>query len=134
MISTSDEDDIKEAENEQYKMEFKAEYDGFVKHEQCLETNTTKAYALLWEQCANGMQYKIESRSEFEKTFKRNPIESLKAIKGHALVFQEHLHEISILLDAMRVLFNLKQNSNESLQVYTKEQPKPTIKFMHLKQ
>ena len=40
-------------------MEFKAEYDGYMKRKQCLETNTTKAYALLWEQCAKGMQNKI---------------------------------------------------------------------------
>ena len=47
-ISTSD-DDIKEAENEQYKMEFKAEYDGFMKRKQSLETNTTNVYELLWK-------------------------------------------------------------------------------------
>jgi hypothetical protein len=101
-------------------MEFKAEYDGYMKRKQCLETNSTKAYALLWEQCAKGMQGKIESRSEFEKLIKDNPIELKKAIKEHALNFQEHRYEMSVLLDSLRSVINLKQKENESLQEYTK--------------
>ena len=119
-ISSNKDDDIREAENDQNKMEFKAEYDGYMKRKQCLETNTTKAYVLLWEQCAKGMQNKIESRTEYETTIKGNPIELLKSIKEHALNFQEHRYEMSILLDSMRTLLNLKQNTNESLQEYTK--------------
>jgi hypothetical protein len=34
-----------------YDMEFKAEYDAFMNWKQFYEANTTKAYALLWEQC-----------------------------------------------------------------------------------
>lgn len=113
-------DEVRDNENEQYKIEFKAEFDGFMKRKQSLETNTTKAYALLWEQCAKGMQHKVESRSEYDKLIKSNPIELLKAIKEHALNFQEHRYEMSILLDALRAVINLKQNNNETLQEYTK--------------
>jgi hypothetical protein len=35
----------------QYDMKFKAEYDAFMKQKQFYKANTTKAYALLWEQC-----------------------------------------------------------------------------------
>ena len=51
---------IKKAEYEQYKMENKAEYDKFMKHNQCLETNTTstKAYAQLWENCFSNIDSK----------------------------------------------------------------------------
>jgi hypothetical protein len=48
--STSANDVIKATEDEQYKMEFKAEYDAFLLRKQALEANMSKAYALLWEQ------------------------------------------------------------------------------------
>ena len=118
--SKKKDDDAKEAENDQFKIEFKAEYDGFMKRKQCLETNMTKAYALLWEQCAKGMQNKIESRKEYATTVKGNPIELLKAIKQHALNYNENRYAMSIILDSMRALFNLKQKDGESLQDYTK--------------
>jgi hypothetical protein len=66
------------------------------------------------------MQNKIESRKDFEKTIKYNPIELLKAIKEHALNYQEHRYEMSIILDALRAVINLRQKDNESLQDYTK--------------
>jgi hypothetical protein len=113
-------DDAKAAENEQFKIEFKAEYDAFMKRKQCLETNMTKAYALLWEQCAKGMQSKIESRKDYDTVVKDNPIELLKAIKEHALNYNENRYEMSIILDSMRALLNLRQKDGESLQDYTK--------------
>ena len=72
--------DAKAAENEQFKIEFKAEYDGFMKRKQCLETNMTKAYALLWEQCAKGMQSKLKSRKDYDTVVKGNPIKLLSVI------------------------------------------------------
>jgi hypothetical protein len=69
--------------NKQYKIEFKAEFDGFMKRKQTLEANTTIAYAFLWELCAKAMQNKIESNSNFESTIKGNPIKLLKVIKQH---------------------------------------------------
>jgi hypothetical protein len=119
-LSKKTKDDEKEAENEQLKIEFKAEFDGFMKRKQCLETNTTKAYALLWEQCAKGMQNKIESRTDYDTNIKGNPIELLKAIKQHALNYHEHRYEMSIILDAMRSLLLLKQKEGEALPEYTK--------------
>jgi hypothetical protein len=44
--------------NEQYKMEFIADYDAYMKQKQCNKANTTKAYALIREQCAKSMQGK----------------------------------------------------------------------------
>jgi len=61
-------------------MEFKAEYDAFMKRKQFYEANITKAYALLWEQCSKGMQGKIEANEKFASTIKGKPIELLKII------------------------------------------------------
>jgi hypothetical protein len=70
---------------------------GFMKCKQCLETYTTKAYALLWEQCAKGMKNTIESRTDFDTNIKDNPIKLLKAIKQHVLNHEQR-YEMSIVL------------------------------------
>jgi hypothetical protein len=78
--SKSTDDDIKAAENKQFEIEFKAEFDRFMKRKQSLETNMSKAYAFLWEQCGKAMQNKIEARSNYDKKessgdmIKNNPI------------------------------------------------------------
>jgi hypothetical protein len=88
--SISADADTKEAENKQNEIKFKVEFDAFMKQKQNYETNTTKAYAFLWEQCAKAMQSKIESGSKFESDIKGNPIKLLKIIKQHALNYHEH--------------------------------------------
>jgi hypothetical protein len=117
--STSTDPAAKEADDRQYEMIFKAEYDAYMKRKQAYENNLTKAYAFLWSQCARGMQNKIEARSDYT-TVKGNPIELLKAIKQHALNYQEHRYEMSIISDAIKTVVNLKQRENESLQEYTR--------------
>ena len=82
--SYNDDKEAKDFENRQFEMEFKAEYDAYMRRKQALETNMSKAYAFLWEQCSKGMQSKIEARSNFTLEVKGNPIELLKAIKQHA--------------------------------------------------
>jgi hypothetical protein len=119
-ISQEDDLEIRESENETFNIEYKAEFDVFLKRKQHYETNTTKAYAFLWEQCAKGMQSKIESHSNFKKLIKGNPIELLKVIKQHCLNYHENRYEMSIILDALKSFINLKQKDGELLQDYTK--------------
>jgi hypothetical protein len=64
-FSKDKDDDKKEAANKQLVIEFKEEFSAFMKRKQSYETNTSKAYAFLWEQCAKGMQGKIESSEKF---------------------------------------------------------------------
>jgi hypothetical protein len=66
------------------------------------------------------MQFKIESRNDFEDNIKNNPIELLKAVRQHSLNYQEHRYEMSIILDALGTLINLRQREQESLTDYTK--------------
>ena len=82
--------DIKEAANKQFDIEFKAEYDAYMKRKQSYETNKAKAYAFLWEQCAKGMQSKIESGETFSLKVINNPVDLLLMIKQHALNYHEH--------------------------------------------
>jgi hypothetical protein len=91
-----------------------------MKRKQSYENNKIKAYEIIWERCEKGMQVKIESRNDFEDNIKNNPIELLKALRQHSLNYQEHRHEMSIILDALRTLINLRQREQESLTDYTK--------------
>ena len=116
-IATTEED--RAAENRQYEIEFKADYDTYSKRVQAYENNNTKAYALLWERCNKAMKNKIEARSDYNR-IENNPITLLMAIKEHALNFQENRYSMSIILDAMRTLLFTKQKEGESLQDYTK--------------
>jgi hypothetical protein len=110
---------IQAIQNKQFEMEFKADYDAYRKRVLALENNKTKAYALFWERCTKGMKNKLESRVDFD-TLENDPIELLKAIKQHALNYQEHRYDMSIIYDAITMLFGTKQKENESLQDYTK--------------
>jgi hypothetical protein len=84
------------------------------------ENNQVKAYAVIWERCTRGMRQKIESRVEFPHKIENNPIELLKAIKEHTQNFQEHHYNMSIVLDSLRSLLNLRQREGETLQDWTR--------------
>jgi len=119
-ISLSIDEGVKTAEDRQFEIEFKAEFDAFTKRKQAMDLNITKAYAFLWDQCAKPLQNKIESRADFLSDIKGNPIKLLKAIKQHTLNYQESQYEMSIILDAVKNMINIKQRENETLQEYTK--------------
>ena len=104
----------------QYEMIFKAEYDSYMKRAQAYDNNLTKAYALIWEQCAKGMQHKIENRSDYSTTIKGNPIQLLTAIKEHALNYQETRYAMAIVHDSWMTFLHTKQRDGESLSDYTK--------------
>ena len=100
MLSTADDPEVKAVENEQIKMEYKAELDEAMKRKRMYQENMFKAYALLWERCAKAMQNHIVARKDYETNIYNNPIELLKAIKEHSLNYQEKRYEMSIILDA----------------------------------
>ena len=110
----------KDQENEQFKMEYKAELDEALKRKIMYNDNLFKAYALIWERCAKAMQNKLLARSDYEDEIYNNPIKLLKAIKEHALNYQETRYEMSIISDAFRALWNTTQKENENLQDYTR--------------
>ena len=112
--------DIKERENKQFVMEYKAELDEAMRRKREYEDNTFKAYALLWERCNKVMQNKVVSRSDYDSLVYNDPIKLLRAIKEHSLNYQETWYEMSIILDAFRAVWTAKQKEGESLQDYTR--------------
>ena len=82
-------------------------------------SNTGKAYGFLYGQCNKAMQSKLQACIDFYTTIKNNPIELLKAIEEHSVSYQENWYEMSIITNAIKNLFNLKQKEDESLIDYT---------------
>ena len=96
-ISTSSDADEKKREDKQYEMDYKAEYDEFMKRKRALEENGYKAYAEIWARCNKAMQSKIESRRDYESGIYNKPIKLIEAIKEHALNYEETRYEMSII-------------------------------------
>ena len=118
--SNSTDFETKELENEQYKMEFQADFDIYCKQELIYKNNVVKAYALLWARCAKGMQNKIESRADFEIKIKNNPFVLLEIIKEHSMHYQEKKYNMCVIFELLKSLVNTRQREGESLQDYTK--------------
>ena len=119
-MSNSLDDDTKERENRQFELEYKAEYDEYMRRKRDYEQNCFSAYALLWERCNKAMKAKIEARKDYESTIYNKPIKLLEAIKEHALNYEENRYEMSIIHDAFLSFLLCKQKEKESLQDYTK--------------
>ncbi len=120
MTSTDTDTDVKDREDKQFVMEYKAELDQSMRRKRTYEDNTYKAYALLWERCNKAMQNKLASRSDYDSAVYNDPIALLQAIKEHSLNYQETRYEMSIISDAFRASFNTRQKEGESLQDYTR--------------
>jgi hypothetical protein len=60
-VSSASKEDDKNAENRQFEIEYRLDYERWGNRENVYTMNLTKAYALLWERCSKGMQSKIEA-------------------------------------------------------------------------
>ena len=118
--SQNEDPEIKEAEKEQYKIEYKLQYDRYLIQEEAYNNNVMKAYALFWGRCTKGMKNKIEARSDYRSSIDNNPIKLLMAIKEHSLNYQETRYDMSVIYDSTKTLIFTRQKKNETLQDYTK--------------
>ena len=115
-ISKNPETDDKKREDKQNELDYKAEYDEYMKRKRILEENGYKAYAEIWARCNKAMQAKIESRREYESDIYNKPIKLIEAIKEHALNYEETRYEMSIILDAFKAFIHCKQREKEGSQ------------------
>ena len=118
--STAQDAAVKARLNRQYEMEFKAEFDEWMKRKQEYSDNLYRAYGLLWERCNKAMQNRLSERQDFQTKIYNDPIELLKAIKEQSLNAQETRYSCSVITDALRAFLNTKQKENENLFDYTK--------------
>ena len=108
-------EDVKK-ESRQFELDYKAEYDEYMKRKRTFEDNCYKAYAEIWARCNKAMKAKIESRKDYESNVYNKPVNLLEEIKEHALNYEESQYEMSITLDAITALIHCKQKDKESLQ------------------
>ena len=119
-VSSSKDDNKREAEDKQYEIEFKEKFAQYMRREEAFSKNQSKAFAFLIDHCSKGMKEKIQSRSDYITKIKNKPQELLKAIKQHALNFEESRYDMAIVHDAFKTMFSTVQKDGESLQDYTK--------------
>jgi hypothetical protein len=119
-VSTNEDERDRISEDRQFEIEFKAKFDAYMKQEQALETNMTKAYTFLWSQCSKSMQNKVKGQSDFSSEIKGDWIKLKIAIYQHLLHYQDRKYEMAMIHDALRTMINLRQRENESVQEYTK--------------
>ena len=100
---------IREAEENQIELEFKAENANYMKQKSTYKSNNVKIYTLLWERFTETMQNKVSSRSDFDIDIYTNPINLKIAIKFHAMIFQENWCEMAIINESIKSVFNCKQ-------------------------
>ena len=55
-------DQIRMTEQKQFDMEYKMEYDDFMKRKKSYKNNKTRAYGLIFERCTRAMAQKIQAR------------------------------------------------------------------------
>ena len=108
-VSLSADTDDEKRKNRQYELDYKAEYDEYMKRKRELEQNKYKTYAELWARCNKTMQAKIEARTNYEKGIYNDPIELIKAIREHALNYEESRYEMAIIYDALKAFINCHQ-------------------------
>lgn len=70
-------------------------------------------------QCSKTLQNRVRERKDFASNIKNNPIELLKAIVQHCISFQVNKYEMSIIMEAMKAVLNIRQRDEESLVDYT---------------
>ena len=113
--SSDPDPDTKDTENEQYKMEFQANFNNYGIRDRTYTNNIMKAYALFWGRCAKGMKNKIEARSDFKSKIKNSPFELLKMIKEHSMSYQENCYNMSVILDSLMTLLATQLKDAKSL-------------------
>ena len=73
-------DQIRATEQKQFDMEYKMEYDDYIKRKKSYKNNKTRAYGLILERCTRAMAQKIQARKNF------NALVHLSKIRPYALV------------------------------------------------
>ena len=115
--------DSTEQQQEQAGMDimYQAELERYLDRKDTLETNLTKAYALIFSAyCNKTMQNRIEEHPDYENTIRDDPIELLTKIKVLMHDPIRAKYPFASLTEAMSRMLNLKQIENEGLLDYVK--------------
>jgi hypothetical protein len=116
--SKATDQDLKEAEDETFDHIYKGQIAAYTKRMEQYRANLGRAYTTIWKHCNLTLQNKILTRVDYESKIKNDPIALLNAIEEHALSFEDTRYDMSIVLEAIRNLVNIKQKDDESVVQY----------------
>ena len=91
----------------------------YAKQAMMLKQNLTATYAIMWDQCSEGMKAKLTALEDFkEMRDKKDIAKLLKAIKGISMNFKTGKHLPHSLPNAMDAYSELRQYAYESPDTY----------------
>ena len=88
-ISSSTNKDKKKRQEHQFELDYKAEFDGYMKRKRTFEENCYKGYAKIWARFDKATKSRVESCKDYEKEVYNTSIKLIEAIKEHALNYEE---------------------------------------------
>ena len=101
-------------QNDQYRIEYKAELQLYLKQKSHSHMNLGKAYAFLFGQCTTGLQHRIEAKAKYESKIKGNTIRLLEVIKQNSLSFDDKKYTANEI-SPKTVFFTLIKNYSGQL-------------------
>ena len=107
-------------ENDQYRIEYKAELQLHLKQKSHCCTNLGKAYAFIFGQCTTDQQHRIEAKAKYKSKIKGNPIKLLEAFKEKILSFDDKKKANIVIINAILNLRTTRQRDDEDLTDNTK--------------
>ena len=113
-------DQASKDEQEVATMILQSEVRKYVDRKQKYADNMNKAYALILGQCTKGLKTKLESRKDWDSSIKNNAINLLKALKEITYNYQDNKYPMESIYFAIRNVFTMKQDENESIIQFTK--------------
>ena len=131
ILSTEQDNNLRQIEQEGLDIFYKAEVDEYVKRKNIYQSNLKKSYALILSYCSKTIQSRIEADSSYESVIQDDPIEILKKIKIIMHDPEKSKYPFASLTEAMSRMINIKQYEKENLLEYTKrfKQARDIFKF-----
>lgn len=120
-FSTESDVNLKAQKNKQFELDYKFEFDKYMKQKNMYEENSLKSYAEIWDRCNKAMKAKIEAHKDYESEVYNKPIVSIRAIKEHSLNYEDNRYKISTILDGIMAFLTCRHKKKETLQDYTKQ-------------
>ena len=107
-------------ENDQYRIEYKAELQLHLKQKSYFCTDLGKAYTFLFGQCTTGLQHRIEAKTKYKSKIKGNHKKLLEMINKNSLSFAGKKKANIVIINAIMNLMTTRQKDNEDLTNYTR--------------
>ncbi len=102
--------------DEYAKLEWKAEYDNYIKEKKQLRDNLDTAYNLIWRQCTESMKAKLKTLTNYECIKdENNVIDLIKEIKVTTFKYEETRYPMEPIFNAYEKYYRMRQHDKEEV-------------------